>query len=155
MQATVTAQADRIMLLILAGEDCRKAILAAFDHAKSNAKQLHVVQILNSDLYPYGHQDLVATRHSKRQFLLYIRDEVLKRGEAEARVLNESARRIGISMEVHAIESEDVLSAALSEAIKGYDIIFLPKAKKKIFPLFERNFARYLQNKTSCRVVPC
>jgi hypothetical protein len=143
------------MLLILAGEDSRNAILAALDHAKSTAKQLHVVQILNSELYPYGHQDLVATRHSKRQFLLYIRDEVLKRGEAEIRALNESAGKMGISLDVRTLESEDTLSAALSEARQGYDIIFLPKTRKKLFPLSERNLARYLQKNTSCRVVPC
>jgi hypothetical protein len=147
--------ADRPMLLILAGEDCREAIRAALCHAKSTSKRLHVVQILSSNLYPYGHQDLVATRPSKRQFLLYIRDEVVKRGEAEIRELEESAIEMGILLEVQTIESEDILSAALSEAKKGYDIVFLPKIKKKLFPLFERTLARHLQKKTSGRIVPC
>lgn len=143
------------MLLILPGENCREAILTAFNHAKSSSRPLHVVQILSSGLYPYGHQDLVATRHSKRQFLLYIRDEVLRRGEAEIGALTESAREMGISLEVHSIESEDVVSAALSEVRKGYDVIFLPKTKRKLFPLLERNLARQLQKKTRCRIIPC
>ena len=71
----------------------------------------------------------------RRQFLLYIRDEVLKRGEAEIRALEEMAGEMGISLEVNTIESEDIFSAALSEAKKGYDIVFLPKAPKEAVSL--------------------
>jgi hypothetical protein len=155
MCAIAMTVTERPMLLILAGEDCREAIKAAFSYAKSTSKRLQVTQILGSNLYRYGHQDLVATRPSKRQFLLYIRDEVLKRGEAEIRALEEMAEEMGISLDVGTIESEDVLSTALSEAKKGYDIIFLPKQKEKLFPLFERTLFRYLQKKTSSTIVSC
>ena len=146
---------DGPILLILAGEDCRSAIEAAFSQAKLASKRLVVLQILTSNLYHYGHQDLVATRPSKRLFLLHIRDEVLRRGKAEVQALEGTAREMGISLEIHDVESEDILSAALSEAKKGYDIIFLPKQKKKIFPLFERTLAQYLQKKTSSKIIPC
>ena len=62
---------------------------------------------------------------------------------------------MGISLDINTIESEDVLSAALSEAKKGYDIVFLPKQKKKLFPLFERTLPKYLQKKISGKIVPC
>jgi len=155
MCVTAMTTADRPMLLILAGEDCSEAVNAAFSHAKSTSKRLQVIQILGSNLYCYGHQDLVATRPSKRQFLLYIRDEVLRRGEAEIRALEEMAGETGISLEVNTIESEDVFSTALSEAKKGYDIVFLPKPRKKLFPLFEQTLPRYLRKKVSGRIVPC
>ncbi len=147
--------ADRPMLLILSGEDCREAIRNAFRHAKSNSRRLQVVQILSSNLYSYGHQDLVATRPSKREFLLHIREEVLKRGEEEILALKQLAGGMEISLEVNTIESEDVLSAALLEAKKGYDIVFLPRQKKKLFPLFKRTLNAYLQKKISGRIVPC
>jgi len=155
MCAATMSSADRPMLLILSGEDCREAIRNAFRHAKSNSKRLQVIQILSSNLYFYGHQDLVATRPSKREFLLHIREEVLKRGEEEVLALRKLAGEMGISLEVNTIESEDVLSAALLEAKKGYDIVFIPKQKKKLFPLFKRTLYLYLRKKISGRIVPC
>lgn len=155
MCAATMSAADRPMLLILSGEDCREAIRNAFSHAKSTAKRLQVTQILSSNLYPYGHQDLVATRSSKRDFLLYIREEVLRRGEEDLLALKKLAGDMEISLQVNTIESEDVLSAALLEAKKGYDIVFIPKQKRRLFPLFKRTLCRYLQKKIPGRVVPC
>ena len=155
MCAATMSSVNRPMLLILSGEDCREAIRNAFRHAKSSSKRLQVTQILSSNLYSYGHQDLVATRPSKREFLLYIREEVLKRGEEEILALKKLAGEMEISLEVNTIESEDVLSAALLEAKKGYDIVFIPKQKKKLLPLFKRTLYRYLQKNFSGRIVPC
>jgi hypothetical protein len=149
------ATKDPPILLILAGEDCSKAISAALDHAKSTSKQVHVIQILTSDLYHYGRHDLVATRPSKREFLLYIRDEVLDRGKTEVQALKQKADEMEISLQICTVESEDVLSAALAEAKKGYDIIFLPKDKKTLFPLFQRTLAEHLQKKIPCKIIPC
>ena len=143
------------MLLILAGEDCGKAIREAFQYAKSASKRLHVTQILGSNLYHYGRHDLVATRPFKREFLLYIREEVLKRGKEEVLALESLAGEMGVPLEVNSIESEDILSAALSEAKGGYDIIFLPRQKKRLFPLFERTLPGYLKKKISGRIVLC
>jgi hypothetical protein len=116
---------------------------------------LHVIQILASDLYHYGHSDLVATRPSKSDFLLYIRDEVLDRGKGEIQALEQSAGKMGVSLEVHTLESEDILSASLAEAKKGYGIIFLPKTRKRLFPLFKKTLAEYLQNKIPAKIIPC
>ena len=128
---------------------------AALSHAKSVAKQLHVIQILTSDLYHYGHHDLVATRPTKMDFLLYIRDEVLSRGEAEIQALKQAAGEVGVTLEINTVESEDILSAAFSEAKRGYGVIFLPKAEKKLFPLFRKNLADHLQKKVESRIVQC
>ncbi len=143
------------MLLILSGEDCREAIRNAFRFAKSSSQRLQVTQILSSNLYPYGHQDLVATRPSKREFLHYIREEVLQRGEEEILALKKLAGEMELSLEVNTIESEDVPSAALLEAKKGFDIVFIPKQRKKLFPLFNRSLYKILQKNFSGRIVPC
>jgi hypothetical protein len=146
---------DRKILLILLNEDCRKAIAAAFEYAKSNLKPLDVIQILSSDLYHYGHQDLVATRSSKRQFLLHIRDEVLQRGRAEAQALEAAAYEMGLSLRIETIESEDIYAASLAETQKGYEIIFVPKQEIRVFPLFKKTLAAYLQKKASGRIISC
>jgi hypothetical protein len=152
MASTMT---DGQILLILTNEDCRNAAAAAFRHAKSSSKRLHVIQILASDLYHYGHQDLVATRPTKKQFLLYIRDEVLQRGKKEAQTLEETARENGITLEIDTIESEDIFSAALVKAQNGYETIFLPKQKRKFFPLFKKTLEDHLRKKTTSRIISC
>ncbi len=146
---------DPRILLILTGNDCRNAVKTALNHAQATFNTLHVVQILTSDLYHYGHQDLVATRHSKRQFLLHIREEVLERGKAEIQDLEKAAWAMGVSLEITAIESEDAFSTSLSEMKKGYDVVFLPKQERKLFPLFKRTLAEYLRRKTSGKIVVC
>jgi hypothetical protein len=147
--------ADRPILLILTGEECGAAIQAALQHARSASKRLRAFQILTSDLYHYGHQDLVATRPSKRQFLLHIREEVLERGKAIAQTLEDQAREFGISLEIETVESEDILSTALSEAKKSYEIIFLPKQPKKLFPLFKKTLVAHLRKNTPGEIIAC
>jgi hypothetical protein len=143
------------ILLILTGEDCSHAIQAALRHARSASKRLRVIQILTSDLYRYGHHDLVATRPSKREFLLHIRKEVLERGKTAALALEDKAREMSVSLEIETVESEDPFSTSLAEAKKGYEIIFLPKEAKKLFPLFKRTLESYLKNKTSSSIIAC
>jgi hypothetical protein len=143
------------ILLILTGEDCSHAIQTAFQYAQSTSRRLRVIQILTSDLFHYGHHDLVATRPSKREFLLYIRQEVLERGKAVALALQDKAREMNISLEIETVESEDLFSASLAEAKKGYEIIFIPKEVKKLFPLFKKTLESYLKNKTSSTITVC
>jgi hypothetical protein len=146
---------DLPILLILTQEGCNNAIDEAFNYAKANSRGIRAVQILNSDLYHYGHQDLVATRPSKRQFLLHIRQEVLERGKAEARALDDKALEMGLSLEILTIESEDIFATSLEEAKKGCGIIFLPKQEKKLFPLFKQTLAQYLKRKLPIEVICC
>jgi hypothetical protein len=143
------------ILLILTGNDCEQAIKAALAHAQATSNRLRVIQILASDLYHYGHQDLVATRASKRDFLLHIRNEVIERGNSEVRELKNKARDMGVCLDIVTIESEDAFSTSRSETKNGYDVVFLPKQKRKLFPLFQRTLADYLRRKTSGRIVAC
>jgi hypothetical protein len=147
--------ADRPILLILAGAENSGAIESAFKYAQSTAKRLRIFQILNSELYCYGHHDLIATRHSKREFLLHIRQEVLERSQAAVRMLEEKAEQMQVSIEIESVESEDILSVSLTEAQKGCEIIFIPKQPRKIFPLFKKSLARHLRKKISGEIVSC
>jgi hypothetical protein len=140
------------ILLIVTHERCGKAVEAAFNHARRTSGQVHVLQILTSELYHYGHQDLVTTRPSKRQFLLYVREEVLERGRIALQAIEDNARNSGIVLKTSIVESEDLYSASLSEAKKGYDVIFLPEQKRKLFPLFKRTLAEYLQRRFPGRI---
>jgi hypothetical protein len=145
-------QAEKI-LLILTADGETSAEEAAFSYAKSASKKLVILQILTSNLYHYGHQDIIATRPSKRQFLLHIRDEVMERGEARAKVLTKKAQQAGIDLEILSVESEDIPSTAAAEAKKGYETIFLQREKRKLLPLFEKTLAGHLRKKTTSRVV--
>jgi hypothetical protein len=146
---------EKSALLILAGGDCHNAMTAALLHAQNHSGQLRVIQILNSDLYHYGHHDLVATRPSKRQFLLYERDLVLERGQGDRCLLEEAGRVAKVTLDIDTIESEDIHSACLSEVKKGYNPVFVPKQKPKLFPLFEKTLAEYLRKRTESNVIAC
>jgi hypothetical protein len=97
----------------------------------------------------------VATRPSKREFLLYERDLVLERGQGELRQLEEAGRGAKVTLDIDTIESEDIHSACLSEVKKGYNPVFVPKQKPKLFPLFEKTIAEYLQKRTESSVIAC
>ncbi len=143
------------ILLVLTGADCDDAVEAAFRLARASSKKIVALQILTSDLYHYGHNDLVATRPSKAQFLLYIRDQVLARASAEAEELRKKALNTGVSLAICPVETEDVVSTVMTEAKKGYDVIFLPKEKRRLFPLLKEQPVRQLRKKLGGQVIEC
>jgi hypothetical protein len=143
------------ILLVLTGQNDQQAEDAAFRYAAQTAKGLVVLQILTSNLYHYGHHDVIATRPSKLQFLFHIREEVLEKGRAKAEVLKERAREQSIPIEIRMVETEDAPSIVLSEARKGFDSIFIGKEKKRFFPLFGKTMAERLERECPIRVVQC
>ena len=126
------------ILIVLNGGNSDNAIEQAFHTAQSDSGKVKVLQILDSELYHYGHNDLVAPRLNKRTFLLYIREHVLEQGRIEAGELIRKAGEMGISIEIDPVETDDVISTVIAEAKKGYDEIYLPKEEKKLFPIFKR-----------------
>jgi hypothetical protein len=149
-----TPNAQRILLVTGVG-DCTKATEEAFRAASATGAEIALLQILTSDLYHYGHNDLVATRPSKAQFLLYIREQVLERAAAQAADLRKRALDTGITLSVRPVETEDVAAAVIAEAKNGYDRIFLPRERKKLFPLLKRPIIRSLGKELRSRVVEC
>jgi hypothetical protein len=145
---------DRVLLVTGIG-DCTSAEAAAFAYAKERSSTIVALQVLTSNLYHYGHVDLIATRPSKRDFLLYIREEVIGKGKEEAKRLMEVAQQSGVDLEMITIETEDVPSTVVREAQQGYDAVFVTKQKRKIFPLLQKNLNSELKKRASCRVVMC
>ncbi len=143
------------ILIVLNGDNRENAVEQAFHAARSGSGKVKVLQILDSGLYHYAHNDLVAPRLSKRTFLLYIRELVLEKGRVEADELVRKACEMGISLDITPVETDDVISTVIAEAEKGYDEIFLPKEKKKLFPLFKRTIEQHLKKKVPARVIAC
>lgn len=143
------------ILIVYKGEGSIKAVEEAIRIAQSESRRARVLQILDSDLYLYGHNDLVAPRLNKQRFLLYIRDQVLEQGAVEAKLLSEKAQSMGVTLEIEPVETDDLVSTVVAEARKGYEMIFLAKEKKRIFPLLKKNLAGELRRQSAARVVEC
>ena len=143
------------ILIVLNGGNNENAVTQAFCSAQSDSGKVKVLQILDSELYHYGHNDLVAPRLNKRRFLLYIREHVLEQGRIEADELIRKAGEMGISLEIDPVETDDVISTVIAEAIKGYDEIYLPKEEKKLFPIFKRTMEQHLKRKAPGRGISC
>ncbi|MGA3173474.1 MAG: hypothetical protein ABSE25_03500 [Syntrophorhabdales bacterium] len=143
------------VLLIVNGAGSERAVEAAFSSALAGSGRVVALQLLTSDLYHYGHNDLVATRPSKAQFLLYIREEVVEQARQQAEGLRRKAAEAGVTLEVRPVETEDAASAVLGEAEKGYRAVFIAKEKKKLFPLLKRPLARALRAALKDKVIEC
>jgi hypothetical protein len=143
------------ILVIYKGAGSRNAVDEALRAARGNSRKAKVLQILDSDLYFYGHNDLVAPRLNKQRFLLYIREQVLERGGIEAKEIREKAKNMGVSLEIDPVETDDLVSTVLDEAQKGYEMIFLAKEKRKLFPLLHKHLATHLRRKSDARVIEC
>lgn len=135
--------------------DDGRAIEEAFHYAESTSKKVVALQILTSNLYHWGRNDSILSGPGKAGFLFYIRDEVLRRGKDRAKELQERAQRQGISLEIRSVESEDPASTVIEEAERGYDIIFLPEERKRLFPIFEKTLAQHLRKKVFSQIIPC
>lgn len=148
------------ILIVYNGSGSEHAVEEGFRAAQSSSRKAKVLQILDSELYHYGRNDLVAPRLNKQRFLLYIRDQVLERGLIEADQLREKARNMGVPLEIDPIdpvvETDDVLSTVIAEAKKGYEMIYLAKEKKRLFPLLgNRTLEQSLRKKGFRNIVAC
>ena len=53
--------------------------------------------------------------------------------------LKTKARELGIPLEILMSESKDPVESIIQEARKGYGVVFVPKERKKLFPLMKRH----------------
>jgi hypothetical protein len=148
------------ILIVYNGSGSEHAVEEGFRAAQSSSRKAKVLQILDSELYHYGRNDLVAPRLNKQRFLLYIRDQVLERGLIEADQLREKARNMGVPLEIDPIdpvvETDDVVSTVIAEAKKGYEMIYLAKEKKRLFPLLgKRTLEQSLRKRGFQNIIAC
>jgi hypothetical protein len=143
------------ILIVYNGDGSAKAVEEALRAAQSELRKARVLQILDSELYLYGHNDLVAPRLNKQRFLLYIRDQVLEKGVVEAREILEKARNMGVSLEIDPVETDDLVSTVIAEASRGYEAVYLAKEKRKLFPLLNKHLATQLRKMLDVKVIEC
>jgi hypothetical protein len=143
------------ILIVVNGSGSVNAVEEALRDARTSSRKVKVIQILDSELYHYGHNDLVAPRLNKQRFLFYIRDQVLERGGTEAEELRNKARAMGVTLEIDPVETDDVVSTVVAEAKKGYETIYLAREKKKLFPLLQKHLATQLRKEIAGEVIEC
>ena len=119
------------------GDD--RLINAAFLHAIDHGDEVKALQVLSSNLYHWGRQDIIISGPGKAAFLTYVRQLVIERGRQKKNHLQHLAQKMGVSLEVQLVESEDPVATIIKEAGTGYDTIFLPKERRKLFPLSKRH----------------
>lgn len=127
---------NRKVLLISEPEHDEVAVEWALDLARHCSCTLVVIQILDSRLYHYGRNDVVVPSYARTQFLYHVHEELLRQGEEREAALKRKAAEIGVGVEILSVESDDARDFVIPEAQKGYRYIFLPKVKRKWFPLF-------------------
>ena len=121
----------------------------AFVYAKKHAKRVVALQILSSDLFHWGFNDTILPGPARTRFIGYIREELLSRSHESTVMLKEMAQRDKVPLEIRRKVTREPFSAALEEAEKGYDRIFMGKEKKKLFPLFEKTIEQHLRKGVS------
>jgi hypothetical protein len=144
------------ILIVFNGSGSEHAAEEGFRAAQSLSRKVKVLQILDSELYHYGHNDLVAPRLNKQRFLFYVRAQVLERGALEADQLREQARSMRVPLEIEPVETDDVFSTVGAEAQKGYETIYLAKEKKRLFPLLGmRTLEQSLRKRGFRNIIAC
>jgi hypothetical protein len=121
----------------------------AFVYAKKHAKRVVAVQILSSDLFHWGFNDTILPGPAKTKFIGHIREELLSRSRESTIMLKGMAQRNRVSLEIRKVETREPSSAALEEAAKGYDRIFMGKEKKRLFPVFKKTIEQQLRKGVS------
>ena len=121
----------------------------AFVYAKKHAKRVVALQVLSSDLFHWGFNDTILPGPAKTRFIGHIREELLSRSLESTIMLKEMAQRNKVPLEIRRMETREPTSAALEEAEKGYDRIFMGKEKKRLFPIFQKTIEQRLRKGVS------
>lgn len=125
----------------------------AFVYAKEHAKRVVALQILSSDLFHWGFNDIILPGPARTRFIGYIREELLRRSRESTIMLEETAQRNKVPLEIRKVETREPTSAALEEAEKGYDRIFMEKEKKRLFPIFKKTIEQHLRKGVSTPIM--
>ena len=121
----------------------------AFAYAKKHTKRVVALQVLSSNLFHWGFNDAILPGPAKTRFIGHIREELLSRSHESTIMLKEMAQRNKVPLEIRRLETREPTSAALEEAEKGYDRIFMGKEKKKLFPIFRKTIEQQLRKGVS------
>ena len=128
---------------------------AAFAWACRTGSKIVVLQILNSKLYHWGHTDPIVPGQGRDTFIRYIREQTLLKGLRQKKDLMQRAAAEKVLLEIETVESENPDRVILREAVKEFDRIFIPRERKKLFPVLQRSLAQRLKSKSIPNVVVC
>jgi hypothetical protein len=121
----------------------------AFNYTRNASKQLVVLQVLTSDLFHWGFNDVILSGPAKIRFIGYVREKVYDKSLEATKILEEKALQYNLPIEIKRIETDDPVSVVLEEARKGYNRIFIGRGKKRIFPLFKKSIEQQLRKNIS------
>lgn len=127
----------------------------AFLYASRLSKSMVAIQIMTSELYHWGHNDIILPGPAKAKFIGHVREAIFNTSLETTKMLENKALRYGVELEILRIETDDPISPVIEEAIKGYDRIFIGREKKRIFPIFKRSIESQIRTKTSIPVISC
>ena len=125
----------------------------AFAYAKRESMRLVALQILTSDLFHWGVNELILPGPAKMRFVGHIREQIFERSMETTRMLEEKAFQYGVPLEIRKVETRDAVRAVVDEARKDYERIFLAKEKKRLFPILEKTLEQHLRRQTSSTIV--
>jgi hypothetical protein len=125
----------------------------AFLYARRSSKRVVALQVLTSDLFHWGLNDIILPGPAKMRFIGHIREHLLDESLETARMLEQKAREHGVSIEIKSVETDDPALAALEEARGDYDRIFMGREKKRLFPIFKRSMGQVLRKNISVPIV--
>ncbi len=121
----------------------------ALNYARNVSKHLVVLQVLTSELFHWGFNDVILSSPAKIRFIGHIREKVYDKSLETTKMLKEKALQCNVPIEIKRMETDDPVSTVLEEARKGYDRIFIRKREKRIFPLFKKSIEQQLKKNIS------
>lgn len=128
---------DRVLLVLGFGNEA-DAESSAFDYAGANGLGLDVLDVLDSHLYHYGKNDIIVPSYARTQFLFHIQDNLRRQSKLRNAALMQKSDKKGIHLRYGALETDDPIPSIAKIAAKGYQCIFMPREKRKLFPLNQR-----------------
>ena len=125
----------------------------AMMYAKRFSRRLVTLQILTTDLFHWGYNDIILSGPAKTRFIGHVREQIFEKSFETTKMLEEKALQYGVPLEIKRVETCDPALASLEEARRDYDRIFISKEKKKFFPIFEKTIGQHLRKKISIPIV--
>jgi hypothetical protein len=128
---------DRVLLVLGFGNEA-EAEASAFDYAAANELGLDVLDVLDSHLYHYGKNDIIVPGYARTQFLFHIQDNLRRQSQRREAELLKKSDDHDIHLRYGSLETDDPIPSIVKIAAKGYQRIFIPEEKRKLFPLNQR-----------------
>jgi hypothetical protein len=126
-------------VLIIRLQDPSSIATRALEYAQAHDERLSVLLIMDSHLYHYGHSDVVVPGLARTRFLTHVLDQVTAAGRQRAEEIISAATARGVAVEIKPILEENYLPLLQQALLRGSGPIFVAKARRRRFPLLEKD----------------